>query len=371
VLGRDFNVNIVTLTHAAAGVGIAQRPGKKNGTHHHPPPSTPILKDDVLIVTGDLSDVTRAAGYWQLGIMANEPVREGDIITNEVGIAEVILRPRSSLLGKTLRELRFGSIYRLTVLNIRRIGATEPFNLKETALKFGDVLLVQGRWKDIFALKRLRQEFIVMGEPEAVEMGAFTRQSHAPVAMLILVGMVISIALNILPLTLAAMIAGMLMVLTRCLTMDEAYHSIDWRSLFLIAGMLPMGTALVKVGLVDLVASAFVSTLGTAGPIFVLAGLFMLTALFTQVISNTATALLIAPVALAAAQGLNVDPHAFVMAVAIAASMAFASPIASPVNTLVMGAGNYRFGDYAKVGLPMLAISFVIVMIVIPIFWPF
>lgn len=371
VLGRDFNVNVLSLTHHPSGIGEAPRTGKRNGTHHHPLPSTPILKDDVLIVTGDLSDVTRAAGYWNLAIMANAPVREGDIITNEVGIAEVILRPRSTLFGKTLREIRFGSMYRLTVLNIRRMGSAEPFEIKETALKFGDVLLVQGRWKDIFALKRLRNEFIVMGEPEAVEMGAFTRQTHAPVAMLILVAMVASIALNIMPLTLAAMIAGVAMVLTRCLTMDEAYHSIDWKSLFLIAGMLPMSTALVKVGLVDVVANAFVTTLGEAGPIFVLAGLFILTALFTQVLSNTATALLIAPIALAAALELKINPHAFVMAVALAASMAFASPIASPVNTLVMGAGNYRFGDYAKVGVPMLFISFIIVVVALPLFWPF
>ncbi|HLU10067.1 MAG TPA: SLC13 family permease, partial [Oceanobacillus sp.] len=324
-----------------------------------------------LIVRGELNDVTRAAGYWNLGIMANHPVKEGDIITNEVGIAEVILRPRSVLLGKSLAELHFGSTYRLTVLNIRRPGTDEKLNLKETPLKLGDVLLVQGRWKDIFALKRLRKDFIVMGEPEAVEMGAFTRKSHAPATLLILTGMVVAIATNIMSLTLASMVAGVAMVLAGCVTMDEAYESIEWKSLFLIAGMLPMSTALVKVGLVGVVANAFVVTLGELGPMFVLAGLFILTTMFTQVLSNTATALLIAPIALASAQGLGVDPHAFLIAVALAASMAFASPVASPVNTLVMSAGNYHFSDYVKVGALMIAIGFVIVMIVLPVLWPF
>lgn len=365
-LGHDFNVSIVSLSHH-----LNSSASRNGAVLHHPPADTLIQKDDVLVVRGDISDVTSAAGHWKLGIMANHPVMEGDIITNEVGIAEAILRPRSSLNGKTLADVRFGSTYRLTVLNLRRPGIDEPLNLKETPLKFGDVLLIQGRWKDIFALKRLRHDFVVMGEPEAAEMGAFTRKSHAPITLVILLAMIVAIALNLVSLTLASMLAGMAIVLTGCLTMDEAYDSIDWKSLFLIAGMLPMSTALVRVGLVDLAANALVATLGGWGPLFVLGGLFIVTSAFTQVLSNTATALLIAPIALASAQGLRVDPHAFLMAVAIAASVAFASPVASPVNTLVMSAGNYRFGDYARVGALMVALSFIIVVVGLPILWPF
>jgi di/tricarboxylate transporter len=368
-LGRDFNISIVSITHNNSAASASE---PRNGTtRHNPPVDTVFQQDDVLVVRGDISDITDAAGHWKLGIMANHPVREGDVITNEVGIAEVILRPRSSLNGKTLQDVRFGSTYHLTVLSLRRPGVDEPLDTKETPLKFGDVMLIQGRWRDIFALKRLRHDFIVMGEPEAAEMGAFTRKSHAPVTLVILIVMIVAIALNLMPLTLASMLAGMAIVLTGCLTMDEAYDSIDWKSLFLIAGMLPMSTALVKVGLVDLAANALVATLGAWGPLFVLAGLFILTSTFTQVLSNTATALLIAPIALASAQGLRVDPHAFLMAVAIAASMAFASPVASPVNTLVMSAGNYRFSDYARVGALMVAISFVMTLIVLPVLWPF
>lgn len=367
-LGQDFNVDIVRIAHNGGAVLSEARQMVKIET---PTASTVIQEGDVLVVRGELSDVTAAAGHWNLGIVANEPVVEGDVITNEVGIAELIIRPRSALNGKTLQDVRFGSTYRLTVLNMRRPGADAPMDLKTTPLKFGDVLLVQGRWKDIFALKRLRHDFIVMGEPEAAEMGAFMRKSHAPITIIVLGAMIVAIVLNLMSLTLASMLAALVIVLTGCLTMDEAYDSIDWKSLFLIAGMLPMSTALVKVGLVNMIANTLVTTFGAWGPLFVLAGLFVITATLTQVISNTAAALLLAPIALAAAQGLGVNPQAFMMMVAISASMAFASPIASPVNTLVMSAGNYRFSDYTRVGALMIFISFLITMVVLPILWPF
>jgi di/tricarboxylate transporter len=161
------------------------------------------------------------------------------------------------------------------------------------------------------------------------------------------------------------------MILTRCLTIDEAYGFIDWKSIVLVAGMLPMSTALEKVGLVSLAAENLTNSLGVLGPIWVLGGLFLATSVFTQVLSNTATAVLIAPLALAAAHNLGIQPQAFLMAVGLAASMAFASPVASPVNTLVMGAGNYRFSDYLKIGAPMLLIGLIIAMLALPIFWPF
>jgi di/tricarboxylate transporter len=168
----------------------------------------------------------------------------------------------------------------------------------------------------------------------------------------------------------ASLLAGLVMILTGCLTMDEAYQSIDWKSIVLIAGMLPMSLALGEVGLVDLVAEGVTEALGSAGPVVVLGALFLLTSVFTQVLSNTTTAVLVAPIAFLTAQELGVNPQAFLMAVAIAASMAFASPVASPVNTLVLGAGRYRFGDYIKVGLPMIVIMLIVSVIVLPIVWP-
>jgi di/tricarboxylate transporter len=167
------------------------------------------------------------------------------------------------------------------------------------------------------------------------------------------------------------MLAALLMILTGCLTIDEGYGFINRKSIVLVAGMLPMSTALENVGLVNLAAETLTNTLGALGPIWVLGGLFLATSFFTQVLSNTATAVLIAPLALAAAHNLGVQPQAYMMAVGLAASMAFASPVASPVNTLVMGAGNYRFSDYVRIGTPLLLIGLVISMLGLPLLWPF
>jgi di/tricarboxylate transporter len=281
----------------------------------------------------------------------------------------VVLPPESHLIGKTLTELNFGSRYRLSVLGIQRPGTSEHLNLKTTPLRFGDVLLVQGSWENILALRKHRRDFVVMGQPESM-LGPANR-SKAPIAALIMLLMLAGMVGEFLPLTTTSMLAALLMILTRCLTIDEAYGFIDWKSIVLVAGMLPMSTALEKVGLVSLAAGSLTSTLGTLGPIWVLGGLFLATSLFTQVLSNTATAVLIAPLALAAAHNLGIQPQAFLMAVGLAASMAFASPVASPVNTLVMGAGNYRFSDYIKIGTPMLLIGLVIAMLALPLLWPF
>ena len=304
-----------------------------------------------------------------MGVQPAEADDDKSLINQEVGLAEVLLPPESQLIGKTLPELHFGSRYHLSVLGIQRPGTSEPLNLKTTPLHFGDILLVQGPWEDILSLRQRRRDFVVMGQPESM-LGPANR-SKAPIAALIMLLMLAGMVGEVLPLTTTSMLAALLMILTGCLTIDEAYGFIDWKSIVLVAGMLPMSTALEKVGLVNLAAETLTNTLGTLGPIWVLGGLFLATSLFTQVLSNTATAVLIAPLALAAAYNLGVQPQAFLMAVGLAASMAFASPVASPVNTLVMGAGNYRFSDYIKIGAPMLLIGLVIAMLALPLLWPF
>lgn len=294
---------------------------------------------------------------------------QDSLVTDEVGLAEVLLPPRSSLVGKTLVEVRFGTIYKLTVLGIHRPGVSEPLDLKTPRLRFGDTLLVQGPWQNLLTLRKQRKDFVVMGEAEGM-VGAPARQ-RAPLALLILVGMLVLLVANLLPVAAACLLAALAMVLAGCLTIDDAYAAVDWKSIVLIAGMLPMSTALEKVGLVGLAAEGLTDTLGALSPLVVMVSLFGLTSLFTQVLSNTATTVLVAPIALAAAQKLNVQPYAFLMAVAMAASMAFASPVASPVNTVVMGAGDYRFSDYIRVGLPLILLTLVISALVIPLLWPF
>jgi di/tricarboxylate transporter len=192
----------------------------------------------------------------------------------------------------------------------------------------------------------------------------------APLALVIMAVMLVVMMLGVLPLVTASLLAAVAMVLSGCLNMDEAYDSIDWRSIVLIAGMLPMATALENVGLVDLAAQWVTQELGAQSPVIILGGLFLMTSFFTQILSNTATTVLVAPIALATAGQIGVDPHIFMLSVAVAASMAFASPVASPTNTLVLGAGNYRFADYIKLGLPMILIMLLITVIFLPLLMP-
>lgn len=334
-----------------------------------PNAETSLKADDLLLVQGSATDVTHLSASWNLGVQPADMQDSESLINQEVGLAEILLPPKSKLIGKTLIELFFGSRYHLSVLGIQRPGTEKSLNLKTTALRFGDILLVQGPWENILDLRKKRRDFVVMGQPESM-LGSFNR-IKAPIAAIIMLLMLVSMIAEILPLTTTAMLAALLMILSGCLTIDEAYGFVDWKSIVLVAGMIPMSTALENVGLVNLAAHTLTDTIGPFGPIWVLGGLFITTSIFTQVLSNTATAVLIAPLALAAANNLGINPQAFLMAVGLSASMAFASPVASPVNTLVMGAGNYRFSDYIKIGAPLLLVGLLVVMLVLPFLWPF
>ncbi|MDX9991222.1 MAG: SLC13 family permease [Anaerolineales bacterium] len=373
--GKQFNVNIIEIRRKPQGrtmvqVGEARLVWQDEKARVIKPAVETIFEHgDQVIVQGGPDDVALLAASWNLGVQPADAQDDQALINQEVGLAEVLLPPDSTLINKTLVELQFSARYRLSVLGISRPGGGEPLNLKTTLLRFGDILLIQGSWQNILALRENQRNFVVMGQPE--NMIGPAHRHKAPLAALILAGMLVVLIGNFLPLTTTSMLAGLLMILSGCLSIDEAYGFIDWKSIVLIAGMLPMSTALERVGLVSLVAESMVKTLGAYGPLWVLAGLFLGTALFTQLLSNTATTVLLAPLAMATALGLGVQPQAFLMAVGVAASMAFASPVASPVNTLVMGAGNYRFGDYAKVGIPLVLISAVVVMLILPLLWPF
>jgi len=372
-LGRASHISVLEIQRPGqprplAKVGRQRLRLQSDGMQRMPRDTTPITMDDVLVVQGNGTDVSHAAAHWNLALQPVDVEEGQSLIDYEAGIAEILLPPRSSLVGKTLVEAKFGSTYNLTVLAINRAGAEGGPNLKETRLQAGDTLLVQGTWQSIVALKKKRRDFVVMGEPEAMA-GAPARRK-APIALIVLAGMLVLMITNSVPVAAAAMVAALAMILTGCVTIDEAYEAVDWKSIVLIAGMLPMSIALEKVGLVSLVAEGLVGSVGNLGPLAVLAGLFLLTSAFTQVLSNTATTVLVAPIALAAARQLDVQPYAFLMAVAVAASMAFGSPVASPVNTLVMGAGNYQFRDYLRIGAPLILITLILSVTFLPLLWP-
>lgn len=372
-LGSSYGVNVLEIFRAEENPGRTPI-GSLRFLADEGPGSQKIstrdilLPDDLLICQGKLNDISHASAVLRLGVQPAKSVDQKALVNNEVGVAEVLLPPRSQMIGKSLVSSRFGSLYQLTVLGINRPGSDKSLSLKETALQFGDTLFVQGPWKNIRALASQRKDFVVVGQPEAMK--GTPPRSKMILSALIMAGMMVFLIAGWLPLATTVMIASFLMIISGCLNMKQAYNSVDWKSIVLIAGMLPMTTALQKVGLVQIGSNWVASILGGLGPIPTLATLFLITSLFTQVISNTATTVLIAPVALSLALQLGYQPQAFLMTVALAASTAYATPVASPVNTLVMAAGNYRFKDYAKVGIPLIFISMVITVLLLPILWP-
>lgn len=371
-LGNNYNVSVLEIIRADQSRSRALRGDLRANSekwHENQANIHSILQPhDLLICQGKLDDIIHAAATLQLAVQPAEAADQKSLINNEVGVAEVLLPPRSRLLGKTLVSSRFGSLYQLTVLGINRPGVSASLPLKETELQFGDTLFVQGPWKNIRTLADQRRDFVVVGQPE--DLKGTPPRSKMVIAAAILLGMIAALVSGRIPLATTSLLAAFLMIITGCLDMKQAYSSVEWKSVILIAGMLPLTTALEKVGLVEIGADWIAATLGGWGEIPLMAGLFLITSLFTQVISNTATTVLIAPVALTTAVQLGYRPQAFVMLVALAASTAFASPVASSVNTLVMSSGNYSFKDYLRVGIPLILICLVITILVLPVLWP-
>ncbi|WP_421281255.1 SLC13 family permease [Aeromonas taiwanensis] len=288
----------------------------------------------------------------------------------EVGMAEVSLIPGSRLLGKSIRDVAFRSHYGLNVVGIRRAGEALTGKLVDDALQMGDTLLVVGNWSLIRQLQTHHRDFLLLGLPAEVDEMAPAR-SQAIHALIALGVMIVLMVTDPVPNVIAALIACLMMGKFRCIDLESAYKSIHWPTLILIVGMLPFALALQQTGGVDLIVGALISAVGEMGPRVMLASLFVLCAVIGLFISNTATAVLMAPIALGTAQQMGISPYPFAMTIAIAASAAFMTPVSSPVNTLVLGPGNYRFVDFVRIGVPFTALVMVVSVIAIPWFFPF
>ena len=283
-------------------------------------------------------------------------------------MAEAVLAPRSTLLGHTLRTARFREKYGMNVLGIWRAGRPIRTNLGDLPLAFGDALLLQGP-RNQMALLRTEPDLILLNAGE-VEPPPVTSRSKRWLAPAIMLAAVILAAFNT-PLVGEIMLgAALLTVLTGILTMDQAYGAIEWRSVFLVAGMLPLGLAMTNSGAAALLSDKLITFLSPAGPLALLAGLLVLTILLTQAMHGAAVATVVAPIAIQTAQQTGLDPRALAMGVALASSMAFLTPLGHPVNVLVMGPGGYRIRDYLKVGWLLTLLIFGVIMVFLPIFWP-
>ena len=341
-------------------------------------PNTQLQVDDVLYVRGKAEKVEQFVVAYQLEMQAGyttEETKKGDKALDfyDIGIAEIVLMPSSKLINQTVKECGFRDKYNVNVLGIRRKNEYLLSDLGNQRVHSGDVLLVQGTWANIDRLSHEDTEWVVLGQPLA-EAAKVTLDYKAPIAaviMLVMIGMMVFDFIPVAPVT-AVIIAGLLMVLTGCFrNVEAAYKTINWESIVLIAAMMPMSLALEKTGASEYISNSLVSGLGVYGPFALMAGIYFTTSLMTMFISNTATAVLLAPIAMNSAVQIGVDPTPFLFAVTVAASMCFASPFSTPPNALVMPAGQYTFMDYIKVGLPLQIIMGVVMVFVLPLLFPF
>ena len=331
-------------------------------------PDSILSAGDIIYLMGDTTVMDSFAKSNGLKRLDNNNIDFYDI-----GIAEIVLIPTSRLIGTTLKNSGFRERYDINVLGIKRSNSYIMTGLPEERLMSGDVLLVQGKWSNISRLNDQETDWVVLGQPEE-QASRVTLNYRAPLAaaiMLLMVAMMVFDFIPVAPVT-AVIVAGLLMVLCGCFrNVEAAYKTINWESIVLIAAMMPMSVALEKTGTSAMLSHSLVASLGSMSPTILLAGIYFTTSLLTMFISNTATAVLMAPIAMTSAIEIGASPYPFLFAVTLGASMCFASPFSTPPNALVMHAGEYTFSDYVKVGLPLQIIMGVVMTFVLPLLFPF
>jgi len=354
-LGDAIDVQIVSLV-------------RRDGTARVPASDDCFEDGDRLLVSGtaDLLNFLQMQGSERALVASPAHITDPAMLEDEhAGMIEVILSPHAVLSGLTLRELNFREKYGLTVLAIWRKGHVYRSDLRNMDLQFGDALMLYGPWKKIAVLGQ-EPDFIVLTKTAQET----PLEEKAWVALIIMAAVFLPVMMGWVPIYIAVVIGAACMVLTKCLTMEEAYRFIEWKAVFLIAGMLPLGLALDKTGAARLLAEGVVNSLGPYGPYAVLFGLLVITFIGTSIIPTAALVVLMVPIALKTAASLGLSPHALLMGIAMAASSSFTSPISHPANVLVMGPGGYRFVDYLKVGIPLTLLILLVLMIGLPFLWP-
>ncbi len=352
-LGADFDLTVLSII----------RDGKPLiGLHR----DFVIEQNDHLILEGSANNLINAQDSLKIKIHTDHEVELTDLDTDQSNIFEATLAPRSTMVGRTLKQVKFRDSFGLTTLAIWRQGDVITDHLRDVELRFGDSLLLQGPPGRVRALQK-GNEFLVL-EPVKFERN---RRNKAPLAAGIMLLVILLAIFSNLGIAIAMVIGAVSMVLTGCLNMDEAYESIDWRTVFLVGGMLSLGFAMENTGTAQFLADLLLGTLGDYGPLGLLAGIYILSALITQPMSNAAAVVLIVPIALDTALGLEVNHLTFTMAVVVGAATSFLTPVGHKANVLVFGPGGYRFFDYTRVGALLTVALFIVSMIFLPILWPF
>lgn len=364
-LPTKYNVYIMKIQKQAEG------PKVFSSTYQEVAGPTSVIDPrDELYVQGEQEDVLKFIGEFNLILQELKKEESNDLVSKDIGVAEVLLTPQSRLIGKRVRAIGFREKYDVNIIGINRKGKYLTENIASQRLRFGDAILVQGTWEAIEFLSKETQDVVVVGQPREIA-GHIAATGKAKIAALILLLMVGLMVFEVFDAVICVLIGAVLMIITGCLrNVDDAYDKMNFESIVLVAAMLPMATALEKTGGMTLLADGIIKLLGDYGAFGVLVGVYCLTLVFGQFISNSATAVLFAPIAMNAALTMDANPYTFMIAVAAASGMAFATPIASPTNSLVLTAGGYKFMDFVKIGVPLQFIMLIVMMIVIPLFFP-
>ena len=371
---REYGINVLELRRSTGQNRFVRTVNQKLAS-----PDLILKEGDVLYLSGDADHIERFVEDYSLRLLDNHTDEIDGSSSNpsldffDIGVAEILIMQSTSMTNHTVAEVGFRSKFGVNILGIRRHKEYILQDLATQKIHEGDVLLVQGAWSDIARLKNESQNWVVLGEP-LQEAAKVTLDYKAPVAALIMIAMIVAMVVDSIPVApvTAVLVAAVLMVVTGCVrSMEAAYKTINWQTIVLFAAMMPMSTALEKTGVSELLTTSLVEGLGVTAPLLLLGIVYAATSVMTIFISNTVTAMLMAPIALQCAEGIGVSPVPFMFAVTVAASMCFASPFSTPPNALVMSAGQYTFKDYIKVGLPLQVIMGVVMVLVLPLLFPF
>jgi di/tricarboxylate transporter len=331
-----------------------------------PTAETVLAANDVLRVRCEVEQIKQLQEREGIALKPEVQWRDEELESVESMLVEAVIAPNSVLEGKTLKGIRFRSYFGGTVLALRHRGEIVHENLETTPLRAGDVLLVKIRRDHLIHLEE-HEAFLVVSE---VGLPTFRKRKILP-AVAIVAGVVLAAAFNILPILISAIAGSILMILVGCLDMEDAYKAVEWKVIFLLAGVLSLGAALEKTGAALLVSDALIAGVGPWGPMALLAAVFLLTTVLTNVMSNNATAALLAPIALAASESLGLSPRPLLMAVTFAASLSFMTPVGYQTNTLIYGPGQYKFADFLRTGTLLNLLFWLLATLLIPQFWPF
>ncbi len=362
-----YNVSIIRLKR--------RHPNLFKGTPpfiEFPKEDTEFMYHDIITVKGNTEAINKIMIEFRLGLWRLDPIEEelkNNLINQEVGMAEVLITPKSLFVG---RKIKIGDYFER--FNIQLLGASrnnESLQDEEITVKAGDAFLIRGSWKNIGELKEIYENLVICGSPEGMAKNVENLSLRSYVALATLLLMITLLVFKIVPGAIAALICAGIILITGCVPISKAYKGISWTSVVMIAAMIPMGIALQKTGVAQLAADNLVTHLGSIHPIALLGGIFLLTTTFSQFINNSATAVLMAPIAIIAASSLEISPKPIMIALAVSASTAFLTPIGTTTNAMVLSAGGYKFLDYVKVGTPLLLIFFAMTLFLVPIIWPF